>query len=569
MKSYLIILLSLCCFSTSFAQSKKVFQQNYLRGKTLFDNEHYQQAMHLFKDLTVDHQNNQFEEYAHYYCGLSAFKISKFQDARFILLQLVQKYPTWIQKDEANYLLANVLLQEKDTTRALFYIDEIQDKLLSKEGNMMLRFYDIMVIDSSNSDHTLDTLKIHLSKNPENTKLAKRIAKKLNKKGNTFEEKIYLEYLIQDYQLDEKKFSKGSFKKTEKKDVYQIAVILPFNYDDRKMLSRRLRYYEMLTGVKLAIDSLKTQGINIEVSVFDSRNDSATVANILKEKKVKNADVLFGPVYEENAKLASRFALENEIAYVNPLYGNSDITFGNLFVYLQTPSYAMEATKAASFGATLANTDVVILYGGKEKDSIKAYTYKREIEYLGKKVRIVKQFTKDNMNRLGDFMNRNNNASLSHVYVATDNDYAGASIMSSLEEYDFQCPVIAPKKWLNIQLIGNDFAPYRRRKIHFVGVNYLDMDSCASVCDFREDIQEVWNTKPTKLEHYSAIGFESVYFFGTTLNNYGNIFCTELKKQGYTEGILFQGYDYNQNSNGVVPIYLLDEEYKLMQVNKL
>ena len=101
------------------------------------------------------------------------------------------------------------------------------------------------------------------------------------------------------------------------------------------------------------------------------------------------------------------------------------------------------------------------------------------------------------------------------------------------------------------------------------GVNYLDMDSCASVCDFREDIQEVWNTKPTKLEHYSAIGFEAVYFFGTTLNNYGNVFCTELKKQGYTEGILFQGYDYNQHSNGVVPIYLLDEEYKLMQVNKL
>ena len=318
----------------------------------------------------------------------------------------------------------------------------------------------------------------------------------------------------------------------------------------------------------MAVDSLKSNGVSVELTVFDSKNDSSTVVDILKDKKVRTADLLFGPVYEKNARIAARFALENEIAYVNPLYGNEDITFSNRFVYLHSPSYAMEAVKSAEFGATFSNPDVVILYGAKLKDSIKAYTYKREIETAGKKVRIVKMFTKDNMNRLGEFMERNNNDFLSHIYVATDDDYAGASIMSSLEEYDFKCPIIAPKKWLNIQLIGNDFAPYRRRKIHFVGVNYLDMDSCTKVCEFREDIQQVWNTKPTNLEYYSAIGFESTYFFGNTLYQYGTVFSSELKSQGYKEGVLFQGYDYTQHSNGVVPIYVLDEDYNLIQVNK-
>jgi ABC-type branched-subunit amino acid transport system substrate-binding protein len=570
MKKFLVALLSIFIIATSFAQSKKLFQQNYLKAKTLFDNQDYEQAMYTFKELTVHSPHNQFQEYGYYYCGLSAYKAGKLPDARFILLQLVQKFPTWKQKDEANYLLANVLLEEKDTTRAFFYIDEIKDKELAKDAKMMLAYYGYAVEDSTNGayNNSFDTLKVQLANDPNNIKLAKKIAKKLNKKGNTFEQKIYLEYLIQDYSLDEKKYSKGVFRKSEKKDVYKVAVILPFNYDNKYKLSSRLRYYEMLTGIKLAVDSLKTQGIEIELNVFDSKNDSATVVAILQDKQVQEADLLLGPVYEGNAKIAARFALENEIIYVNPLSGNEDITVSNRFVYLQSPSYSMEATKAAQFGGTLPRPDVVILYGAKERDSIKAYTYKREVELLGKKVRIVKQFTQSNMNRLSDFMERNNNDSLSHIYVATDNDYAGASIMSALEEYDFDCPVIAPKKWLEIQLIGNDFAPYRRRKIHFVGVNYLDMDSSVKVCDFRKNLQQVWHTKPTKLEYYSAVGFESTYFFGTALYNYGNVFSSEIKKQGYTKGILFQGYEYSQQSNGVVPIYVLDETYTLVLVNK-
>lgn len=569
MKNTYILILAFFCFTASFAQSKKVFQQKFLKGKTLFDNGDYEKSMHVFKDLTAEHQNNQFEEYGHYYCGLSAFKAEKYQDARFILIQLVQKYPTWKQKDEANYLLANVLLEEQDTTRAMYYVQEIVDKNVVESANLMLEYYNVQVLDTgARANSSFDNLKISLTEDPENIKLAKKIAKKLNKKGNTFEEKIYLEYLIQDYGLDAKKYSKGLFRKTEKKDVYQIAVILPFNYTEANKLKGRLRYYEMLTGIELAVDSLKEKGINMEVKVFDSKNDSSTVVSILQDKYVKHADLLFGPVYEKNAQLASRFALENEVIYMNPLYGNSNITFGNKFVYLNLPSYAEEATQAAKHGATFVGPDVVILYGAKVRDSIKAYAYKREIELQGKKVRIVKQFTKDNMNRLGDFMERNNDDSLSHVYVATDDDYAGASIMSSLEEYDFQCPVIAPEKWLKIQLIGNDFEPYRRRKIYFVGVSHLDLDSSASVNDFRKTLQQVWNTKPTKLEHYSAIGYESMYYFGSALYKYGNEFSTDLRSEGYQEGVLFHGYNYRQYSNTVVPVYTLDENYYLKWVNK-
>ena len=512
----------------------------------------------------VDHKNNSFTEYSYYHYGLTSMKIEKMQDARFALLQLLDKYPDWKQKEEANYLLANVLLEEKDTTRALSYIDQLKDKDLKRESVSMLAYYGID-LEVKNS---LDELKLKLATDPENEKLAKKIAKKLNKKDNTFEEKIYLEYLIQDYQLDVEKYSKGLFKQSEKKEVYQVAVILPFNYNSKRLLGRRLRYYEMLTGIELAVDSLRKRGVNVELTVFDSKADTVTVRRILKDSKVKTADLLFGPVYEANAKIVARFALENEIAYVNPLYGNADLTFANRFVYLQSPSYSLEAEESARLGTTFENNEVIILYGAKEKDKIKADAYKKEIEKLGKKVRVMKKITKSNMNRLSDFMERNKVKALSHIYVASDNDYLGASIMSALEEFDYQCPTIAPQKWLKISLMGNDFSPYRRRNVYFVGVNHLDMDGCTRVCSFRKDIQKVWNTKPNKLEYYSAIGFESMYYFGTALNDFGNVFTKGVKNQGYTKGILFQGYDYNQHSNGVVPIYKLDKEYNLEWVNK-
>ena len=157
--------------------------------------------------------------------------------------------------------------------------------------------------------------------------------------------------------------------------------------------------------------------------------------------------------------------------------------------------------------------------------------------------------------------------SLSYFYVATEDDFAGASIMSALEEFDFKVPVVAPIKWLKIQLIGNDFEPYRRRHIHFVGIHHVAVNE-EKVEAFRNKILDKWNAKPVKFEYYSTIGYETMHFFGRSLFDYGNVLYQSLNAQGYVSGVLSKGVNIVSQSNTVVPIYKLDENYNLVWVNK-
>ena len=62
MKNYLLVLLSFLCITGLSAQSKKVFQQNFLKGKTLFDNQDYETENlpgiePSFLTLGSDHKN--------------------------------------------------------------------------------------------------------------------------------------------------------------------------------------------------------------------------------------------------------------------------------------------------------------------------------------------------------------------------------------------------------------------------------------------------------------------------------------------------------------------------------
>lgn len=580
---YFILLISFC-FSLNIlsAQNKKFFNQTYAKAKAQFENKDYDDAMHNFKDLTVEHKNNPYTEYAYYWCGFSAYKSRKLSDARFILLQLNQKYPTWEKRDDASYLLANVLLEEQDTVRAQFYFEEIKDPKVKMQAVEMFAYYShdipdsllVFVVDSSSVD-TLDNsslaeLQLQLDQDPESVKLAKKIAKKLNKEDASYEERIYLEYLIQDYKLDANKYAKGTFKKSEKKEVYNVSIILPFNFDDRGKLSHRLRFYEMLSGVEFAISDLNKEGKVINYQIFDSKNDTSAVKAILCDSFVKQSDLLFGPVFPKNAEFAAEFALENQVTYVNPLLTSEELVIGNRFTYLQNPVPRQEAIQVHQFMDSTARPEVVIFYGKKVKDSIRAYTYKALTEESGKKVIGLQKVTRENMNQLSDFMEKlkeDHGDSLSHFYVATENDFAGASIMSSLEEFDFNVPVVAPIKWLNIQLIGNDFEPYRRRQVHFVGVHHIDVNN-PDVASFRKRLYQKWNAKPVKFEHYSVLGYESALFFCSSLQKYGTVPYEGIQSSGYQFGVLMKGNHFVNQSNTVVPIYKLDENFDLIWVNQ-
>src|SRR5690606_37019821 len=93
------------------------------------------------------------------------------------------------------------------------------------------------------------------------------------------------------------------------KKTYKIAVMLPFylkNATKQQEVVRQvmLDYYE---GVELALDELRKSGFNITLKVFDTKSDSTTVVNILKDKDLRDFHLFIGPVYDDEFALVEEY----------------------------------------------------------------------------------------------------------------------------------------------------------------------------------------------------------------------------------------------------------------------
>lgn len=136
---------------------------------------------------------------------------------------------------------------------------------------------------------------------------------------------------------------KDTIKPIEIKKDYKIAVMLPFNVDMynfnpfdlqevnfNKASAMSIEFYQ---GFQLALDAIQTSEINAEIYVFDTKNDENAVKKILNSAPFPKVDLIIGPVYNKNLRIAAEFAKKNKIPLISPLSSSSSITENNTYYY--------------------------------------------------------------------------------------------------------------------------------------------------------------------------------------------------------------------------------------------
>ena len=97
-----------------------------------------------------------------------------------------------------------------------------------------------------------------------------------------------------------------------------------------------LHFYE---GVLIAVDSMRKNGMNIELYVFDTKRDKHTVDSLVATHTFLNLDLIIGPIYPNLQTPVADFAAKNRIPMVSPLSSNSSITDHNPFFFQVNPAY--------------------------------------------------------------------------------------------------------------------------------------------------------------------------------------------------------------------------------------
>lgn len=163
----------------------------------------------------------------------------------------------------------------------------------------------------------------------------------------------------------------------------KIALLLPFNIsrvqgDTVNSVAARLKKDKFLNmtldfyaGALMAIDSAKTMGLPIDVSIYDSEETKygSSVASIVSANNLQTADAVIGPFYQNNAEATARLLAANNVPVISPLSKDAGNPIANL--YQTVPSN--DVLRAKMFDFMRVKRGNVVAVVDKKKTSVIQY----------------------------------------------------------------------------------------------------------------------------------------------------------------------------------------------------
>lgn len=162
-------------------------------------------------------------------------------------------------------------------------------------------------------------------------------------------------------------------KESKKYASIKAAVLLPFMTKENGNRDEQVRMVEYYEGFLMAVDSLKQQGVSVDIHTYDSGNTTATITQLINTKKeLKDMNIIFGPLHTDQVKIMADFAKKNKIRLVVPFTSKSDEVFNNPYVFqINTPQSYLFSEVYEHYLRKFPNAHVVFLNadtGDKDKD---------------------------------------------------------------------------------------------------------------------------------------------------------------------------------------------------------
>jgi ABC-type branched-subunit amino acid transport system substrate-binding protein len=320
--------------------------------------------------------------------------------------------------------------------------------------------------------------------------------------------------------------------------------------------------------MKEALDTLKTEGININLYAYDTEKDNGKLASLLQSVELKNADLLVGPLLPSQAVAVGQYARQNFVSTVNPISNNSKLFDQNDFVYLFQPSLEIQAGQVAQLVKkqwfNKEKTKAAIYFGESPRDSLLAKYYRDSLLAQKIQVPIFEKLKKDKLFKLSSNLSDSTKLKgYTHVFVASNEEIIAATVISALEKSMNPIPVITRAEWL--QLTTLNLEQLQKRNVHFMYPEFIDYSSIL-VKKFKENFAAKYNVLPSQ---YVYMGYDLMYYFAHVMKENGTNLKAAFTKPSAKRAIFLSAINFtNSNSNTYLPIVKF-EEMKLKVVNPM
>jgi ABC-type branched-subunit amino acid transport system substrate-binding protein len=548
------------------------YSKQYQNAKDFFRQGKYNLAMESFKPLITYDEKNQYGPYASFYYGLSAYKQGYDAVARDMFLQIKKVYPKWDKTDDVNLWLGIIYLRNHDYFQGLKMITAIQDKKQTDYLKNIKEQYLAEITDP-------ETLKMMLEEYPTDPVIARLLARALSKDLSDEQNKQDLDQLIQRFKLQRSDFVPEA-PKTFHKDRYSVAVLLPFMLEtldakpDKKRNQIVLDFYE---GIKLALDSLNTQGPQISLRAYDTDKGIANLKRVLDTEELRNTDLIIGPLYPEENKLVQAFSMKQQVNVVNPFSNNTDIIGDNPYAFLFQPSSEVIGRKTAEYIASHhKRKPCMVFFGTNHRDSVLAENFVREAGELGLPIVYNQAINREDA---GDILSILTTAteydefkypsqftlkkdSIGSIFVATDEPLIYTKIISGVETRADSIVVLGSENWIDDTAVP--FEKFQTLRVVFSAANFVSVNNPRRQ-SFISRYLKKYGHVPSNL---SQLGYELMMLFGNQLKTNGVYFQDGLQSADAVPGYLSQGFNFHYTrDNQVIPfVKFVDGKLSLIEV---
>jgi LysM repeat protein len=138
--------------------------------------------------------------------------------------------------------------------------------------------------------------------------------------------------------------------KPDTRRVFKIALMIPFYLEEMEELDEQqflqneqdnfnpFRFITFYEGALIAIDSLEKQGMHVELYVYDVDQSITKTAKVLKDRNLRDMDLIIGPFFSRNFDQVALFAGNFGIPIVNPFSYRDEIVLTYKTVFKVNPA---------------------------------------------------------------------------------------------------------------------------------------------------------------------------------------------------------------------------------------
>ncbi len=310
----------------------------------------------------------------------------------------------------------------------------------------------------------------------------------------------------------------------------QVTLLLPFlssTFDPEvpainPNATWALHYY---AGAELALDSLESEGISLEMNVLDSEGDPSVVGNLIaSDPGIQQSDLLIGPYRRDNVRLLAPFAKQWQTPLVSPYTASDDITSDNPWYIQVSPALSTHCQQLTWHAMDFASPDQMVLVSRDDPAERSRLAYFQEAYFFRQGTRsvppldelIVEDESAD-LNKLNISPYINRGSKTVFLIPVTDETFVYSFLrkLELIREPEDEIRVYGLPQWLDFEYVDPQYLS--SLQVHVSSNFYVDSENPA-VKHFRRKFILAYGQIP-RPEAY--LGFDVMYYFGKMLYYYG------------------------------------------------